>query len=58
MEEPDVVAGVDRDAERRAENPGVRQRLRQEGIDLEARRHRAVAGRLAGIRIAVAATGA
>ena len=38
VDDPDVVARVDRDADRRAEHPVVRQRLRPERIDLEARR--------------------
>ena len=58
VDDPDVIAGVDRDADRRAEDPVVRQRLGPERIDLEARRHRSVAGHVGGLGAAVAATGA
>ena len=50
MDHPDVVALVHRDADRRAEHPVVRQRLRPVGIDLEVRRLHgvlALAGQLA-----------
>ena len=44
MDDPDVIALVHRDADRRAEHPMVRQRLRPERIDLEVRRlHRVAA---------------
>ena len=38
MDDPDVILGVDRNAGDRSEHPVVRQRLRPERIDLEARR--------------------
>ena len=38
MDDPDVVLVVDPDADRHAEQPAVRQRLRPQRIDLEARR--------------------
>ena len=50
MDHPDVIALVHRDADRRAEHPVVRQRLRPERIDLEVRslnRAAALAGQLA-----------
>ena len=39
MDDPDVILRVDGDADRLPENPVIRQRLRPEGIDFEARRH-------------------
>ena len=38
MDDPDVILVVDPDADRHAEQPAVRQRLRPQRIDLEARR--------------------
>ena len=38
MDDPDVVLGIDGHADRLAENPFVRQRLRPQRIDFEARR--------------------
>ena len=47
MDDPDIVLGVDRDADGHAEQPLVGQRLRPQRIDLEDRRfhHRALRDR-------------
>jgi hypothetical protein len=44
MDDPDVIVGIDPDADRLTENPVIRHRLRPQRIDFEARRlHGAVA---------------
>src|SRR5919197_797082 len=44
MNDVDMIAGVDADPDRHAEDPVIRQRLRPHRIDLEARRHRLAVG--------------
>src|SRR5690606_19897879 len=57
MQDPDMVAGVDRDTDGRAEHPVVRQRLRPEWIDLEPGSHRLLRDDGAGDRTRTAVAG-